>query len=443
MGRERIAVIGAGIAGLGTAWLLRERYDVTVFERNSYLGGHSNTVEIDTEDGPLGVDTGFVVYNEPNYPHLSGFFRHMGVATQRTDMSFAASIDDGDVEYAGSDLSTLFAQRENLVSGAYWRMLGDVLRFNRAARRSLAAGDAAGLSLGEYLERGRFGQRFANHYLLPMAAAIWSCPTATMTAFPAESFLRFFQNHGLINIVNRPAWRTVVGGSSRYVERMARDLEGCARVSRAAERVERRLDGVWVTAGARAERFDQVVLACHADEALSTIVDPRPSERAVLGRFGYQENRTILHTDSQLMPQRRRVWSSWNYLARTARGATQRVSVTYWMNRLQGLPGARQFFVSLNPLREPATGTVIAEMTYHHPVFDEGALGAQRALDQIQGRDRVWFAGSYAGYGFHEDALRSAVDVARALGVQPPWRLPQSDRPGVETPLVAPRAIAR
>ncbi len=399
--------------------MLRQRYAVTVFERNRYLGGHSHTVEVDTADGPLGVDTGFVVYNEPNYPHLTGLFAELGVETRGTDMTFAASVDDGEVEYAGSDLNTLFAQRGNLVSGAYWGMLGDILRFNRTARRSLATGDAAGLSLGAYLERGRFGERFRNHYLLPMAAAIWSCPTGTMTAFPAESFLRFFQNHGLINLVNRPPWRTVVGGSRRYVERMAGDLEGSAWVSSPARRVERRLDGVWVTAGERTERFDQVVLASHADESLRLIVDPRPSERAVLGRFGYQENRTILHTDGALMPKRRRVWSSWNYLAQTARGATERVSVTYWMNRLQGLPGDRQFYVSLNPLREPAAASVIAEMTYHHPV-----------------RDRLWFAGSYAGYGFHEDALRSAVDVARALGVEPPWAV----RPSRTQAGAAPRA---
>jgi predicted NAD/FAD-binding protein len=443
MSGERIAVIGAGVAGLAAAWLLRQRYAVTVFERNRYLGGHSNTVEVDSSEGPLGVDTGFVVYNEPNYPHLTGLFGHLGVATQGTDMSFAASIDDGAVEYAGSDLNTLFAQRGNLVSAAYWGMLGDILRFNRTARRSLMTGDAVGLSLGDYLDRGRFGPRFRNHYLLPMAAAIWSCPTATMTAFPAESFLRFFQNHGLISVANRPPWRTVVGGSRRYVERMARDLEGSARVSSPVQRVERRLDGVWIVAGERTERFDQVVLASHADEALRLVTDPRPSERAVLGQFGYQENRTILHTDGNLMPARRRVWSSWNYLAQTARGATERVSVTYWMNRLQGLPGDRQFFVSLNPLREPAQGTVIAEMTYHHPVFDEGALGAQRALGQIQGRDRLWFVGSYAGYGFHEDALRSAVDVARALGVEPPWAVPESRAQPGEPRLVPLQAVAR
>jgi predicted NAD/FAD-binding protein len=422
MERMRIAVVGAGIAGLGAAWLLKGRHEVTIFERNGRLGGHSNTIEVESGGATLGVDTGFVVYNERNYPHLTRMFRHLGVETQPTDMSFAASVDDGRVEYAGSDLNTLFAQRGNLVSPAYWGMLRDVLRFNRDARRSLRTGDADGLSLGAYLARGGYGTRLADHYLLPMAAAIWSCPTQTMRDFPAVGFLHFFRNHGLLDLVDRPQWRTVVGGSRRYVERLYADLPCSAHAGTPVVRVQRASSGVRVLTADGAEHlFDAAVLACHADEALRLIDSPRPAETAVLSKFGYQENRTILHSDAALMPRQRRVWSSWNYLAATGASGTERVSVSYWMNRLQGLPGSRQFFVSLNPLREPRPESVVAELSYHHPVFDAEAMRAQGLLGQLQGRDRLWFCGSYAGYGFHEDALASAVGVARLLGAEAPW----------------------
>ncbi|MCU0767140.1 MAG: FAD-dependent oxidoreductase [Gammaproteobacteria bacterium] len=427
MERKRLAVIGAGVAGLGAAWLLSRRHEVRLYERERALGGHSHTVAVDSPHGELGVDTGFVVYNEPNYPQLTALFAHLGVETQATDMSFAASIDDGRVEYAGSDLNTLFAQRANLVSPAYWGMLRDILRFNRDAKRSLRTGDADGLDLGAYLARGGYGERLVEHYLLPMAAAIWSCPTATMRAFPASGFLRFFANHGLLDVVGRPQWQTVTGGSRRYVEKLAARLDGRFVVGHPATRVSRQGDGVWVTAGdGSRERYDGVVLACHADDALRLIDRPLPNERAVLGRFRYQQNRTLLHCDATLMPRQRRVWSSWNYLAQTRRGATERVSVTYWMNRLQGLPGDRQYFVSLNPLREPSPAEVVAEMTYDHPVFDADAVRAQPLLDGLQGRDRLWFCGSYAGYGFHEDAFASAVRVAARLGASTPWATPST-----------------
>ena len=420
----RVAVVGAGVAGLGAAWLLSRRHEVVLYERNAYLGGHSNTLEVESSGEKLGIDTGFVVYNEENYPHLTALLAHLGVVTQPTDMSFAASIDGGRLEYAGSDLNGLFAQRGNLVSPAYWRMLRDILRFNRDAKQSLRAGGLEGLSLGAFLERGGYSSRLADHYLLPMAAAIWSCPTRAMREFPALSFLKFFQNHGLLDLVDRPQWRTVTGGSRGYVARLADGLSGGARSGQPATAVRRGADGAWVhTAQAEAERYDAVVLACHADEALRLITEPRPVERAVLSCFGYQENRAILHTDTELMPRERRVWASWNYLAATGSTGTERVSVSYWMNRLQRLPGEQQFFVSLNPLREPVPGSVIAEMTYHHPVFDTDAIRAQGLLPHLQGRDRLWFCGSYAGYGFHEDALASAVEVARLLGVTTPWTL--------------------
>lgn len=425
----RVAVIGAGVAGLASAWLLNQRFDVTLYERNDYLGGHTHTVSVHTPTGPLPVDTGFIVYNTPNYPQLCALFEHLGVQTQATDMSFSASLDDGAIEYA-SDV--LFGQRRNLLRPGHWRMLRDILRFYRDARRDLALADALPdtLTLDDYLRRSGYGEEMIQRFLLPMGAAIWSCPAETMRQFPASSLLRFFNNHGLVQVSRRPPWRTVVGGSWMYVKKLRASLARNVCIGQAVQRVWRHTDGVYVQAGnPPAERFDAVVIAAHADEALSMLGDALPRERAVLGAFRYQSNRALLHTDAGLMPRRRSVWSSWNYLSDT-RGAQQAVSVTYWMNRLQRLDTAQDYFVSLNPLREPAPGTVIKEMDYAHPVFDLAALAAQRELPSIQGLDRVWFCGSYARYGFHEDALGSAVSTARLLGVDTPWQAPlASDRP--------------
>ncbi|MBA1147804.1 FAD-dependent oxidoreductase [Ectothiorhodospiraceae bacterium WFHF3C12] len=422
MVQREIAVIGGGIAGLGSAWLLSRRYDVTLFERNDYIGGHSNTV-----DAPAGagestpVDTGFIVYNEPNYPHLSGLFRHLDVPTRASDMSFAFSCTEADVEYAGDNLNTLFAQRRNLLRPRFWRMAGDVLRFNADARRRLGAGMTEDLTLGAYLEGLGVSRAFMEHYLLPMSAAIWSCPQSRMLDFPAIRFLRFFEKHGLISLTNRPPWRTVRGGSREYVRRMTGGISRVVsdtpvrRVVRGAEGVT--LHGEQGLLG----RFDEVVVAAHADEALAMLEAPTEDERRVLGGFRYQPNEAVLHTDPAAMPRRRSVWSSWNHLSEGFDG-NRPVAVTYWMNRLQGLETREPLFVTLNPLSPPDPAKVIRRMTYDHPVFDLAACNAQRLLPTIQGRDRIWFAGSYAGYGFHEDALASAVRVASALGVSAPWQ---------------------
>jgi len=418
MGQD-IAVIGTGISGLSAAWLLARQHRVTLFERNNYVGGHTHTIEVDEDGRRLPVDTGFIVYNERNYPLLTRLFDHLGVATQDTDMSFAASIGPGRLEYSGSDLDGLFAQRRNLLRPGFLRMLWDIQRFNRRCHALLGRqGGFGDLSLGDFLERERLGDAFRDHYLLPMAAAIWSCPTATMLDFPAESLARFFANHGLLDLEGRPQWKTVTGGSHVYVRRLIADLGAANLVHDPVWAVQRNGAGVAVhlASGATA-RFDQAVLACHADEALELIAHPTVDERRLLSAFAFQTNDAWLHTDEALMPRSRRVWSAWNYLARPGSEGGRAVSVSYWMNRLQRLATERDYFVSLNPLEPPREDRVIARMTYEHPVFDRGAVEAQKALPEIQGRDRLWFAGAWTGYGFHEDGLRSAVAVAEGLGV--------------------------
>ncbi len=430
----RIAVVGSGIAGLGAAWLLRTRHEVTLYERNDYAGGHSHTLEVPTHNGTTPVDTGFMVFNHRNYPLLTGLFRHLNIGTQKTDMSFGVSIGDGRLEYAGSNLTTLMAQPRNWFSPTHYRMIADILRFNRAAKTLLERGDLHGWTVAEFLAHGGYSSAFRNRYLLPMAAAIWSCPPQTMASFPALSLFRFFFNHGLLDISNRPQWYTVTGGSRSYVRRMLKDMSGCLLVNRPVTTVQRLSTGVQVIdASGEIGHYDAVVMAAHADESLRMLANPTAREKALLSQFAYQSNRVYLHTDTALMPRRKRVWSSWNYLAHEEAGKTQAVSVTYWMNRLQSLPAAPPVFVSLNPLEPPATHSVIAEMTYEHPVFDNGAMMAQQALHQLQGQDRLWFCGSYFGYGFHEDALHSAVAVAAQFGVEVPWT--QSETSGRDLPM--------
>jgi uncharacterized protein len=420
---RRLAVIGSGISGAATAWLMRRDADVTLFEANQRFGGHTHTVDVKDSSGQdIRIDTGFMVFNRPNYPLLSALFDELGIATYPTDMSFAASIDTGRVEYAGSSLNTLFGQRRNLVRPRFWRMLREILRFNRAAHAVAAREIDIDMPLERFLDDIGVDAGMRQTYLYPMAAAIWSCPTDAMARFPAASFLRFFQNHGLININDRPQWLTVEGGSGRYMARLIDDLGERACCGTPVVGVERLTDGVAVTlAGGRREIFDAVVLACHSDQALRLLAQPTAAERELVGAVAYQPNRVLLHTDPALMPRRRRVWSSWNYIGATRQDGSSAVSVTYWMNSLQRLDTRSDYFVSLNPLSEPRADRVVAEFEYQHPVFDAAALRAQRELGRIQGEGGVWYAGAWTGYGFHEDGMRSAVEVATALGARLPW----------------------
>lgn len=420
----RIAVIGTGIAGLGAAWLLSRAHDVAVFERNHYAGGHSNTVTVPSADGTddVPVDTGFIVYNERTYPNLIGLLDELDVERIPTDMSFAVSADGGRLEYGGGSLVSLYAQKRNLVRPRFHRMVGDILRFYREAPSLIDGGRADDVELGAFLERHSYSQAFVEDHLLPMAAAIWSCPPSAMMRFPAASFVRFFDNHGLLKVVGRPQWWTVKGGSRRYVNRIRQDLDGRIHLNAPVVSVRGAAPALIVrTADGRERTYDRVVLACHGDEACRMVADKSDAEVAILGGFSYQHNRAVLHSDPSLMPRRRKVWSSWNYLSGAGGPAGRRVSVSYWMNRLQSLDPENPMFVSLNPLHEPDPDRTHRSIDYDHPVFDVAAIDAQRRLPEIQGRRGLYFCGSYCGYGFHEDGLGSAVAVARALGVEAPW----------------------
>lgn len=421
----RIAVIGSGISGLSAAWLLSRGHDVTLYEREPRLGGHSNTVEVDYDGTSIPVDTGFIVYNEATYPNLIALFDHTGVPTETSDMSFSVSVGGGKLEYEGS-LTGLAAQPANLVKPWYWGMWRDIVRFYKSAPALLDEPADGPLSLGAYLDLGGYGAAFRDHHLLPMAAAIWSCPMQTMLAFPARSFVRFFVNHGLFNLGARPEWRTVTGGSRVYVEILAKALGDQVRLGCPVASIERSDTGVAVTTRAGdTDVYDHAVIASHGDEALAMLKDPSTDETRLLSAFTYQQNTAILHRDVSLMPRRKTAWAAWNYLAsdghRDGRRDDRAVYLTYCMNRLQNIDPRHPLFVTMNPIRPPNPGLVFRSFSYTHPVFDQAAIDAQGALPRIQGVNRTWFCGSYCGYGFHEDGLKSGIAVARALGAVIPW----------------------
>jgi predicted NAD/FAD-binding protein len=418
----KIAVVGGGVSGLSAAWLLARRHEVNVFESAGYLGGHANTVDIRLGGRSVPVDTGFIVYNEHNYPNLTRLLGALGVETVESDMSFAVSEGAGGFEYFGS-APGLFAQPANLIRPDFWRLFRDLMRFYREAPYLATRGDLDRLTLGELLTEGGYSEVFARRHLLPMAAAIWSSTLEDILAFPAQVFVQFFKNHGLFSLGERPQWRSVLGGSRRYVAALSAPFRDRVHLSTPIVAIQRTPDAVILRdATGRARRFDQLVIATHADQALAMLGrDASSAERRVLGSFRYQENRAVLHRDPALMPRRRRVWASWNYMAENDTEITRRAAVSYWMNRLQRLDTQQEVFVTLNPLREPAPDLTHGEFLYHHPQFDQAALQGQAQLPSIQGLDRVWFCGSYCGYGFHEDGVDSGFAVAAALGAAAPW----------------------
>jgi hypothetical protein len=427
----RLAVIGTGIAGNAAAWTLSKHYPVTVYDREIRPGGHSHTVTIDYDGTAIPVDIGFIVYNELNYPDLTQLFAHLGVETLESSMSFAVTADGGRFEWKGGGnnwreiAAGLFAQPRNLFSPSYLWMLRDILTFNTQAVEDYANGALAGLSLGEYFDRRKFAPRLLTDYLAPMGAAIWSAPADEMLNFPAENFVAFFRNHCLLQY-DRPIWRTVKGGSRNYVEKLTSAFRERVRLGCAVTSIERTPHGVVVRdSHGRVDNYDHVVIAAHSDQALAMLSDADERERAVLGAIGYAPNTIFLHRDVRLMPKRRKVWASWNFLRWQCEGRTENdVAVTYWMNELQGIDRDKPLFVSLNPPFEPDPKLTFGRYICEHPQYNAAAFAAQKQLGQIQGRRHTWFCGAWTGYGFHEDGLRSALAVAEALGATAPWREP-------------------
>ena len=419
-GRRRIAVVGSGIAGAVAAWALHPGADVTLYEAEDRPGGHTSTVDIDYDGTPIAVDTGFIVYNELNYPGLTALFRHLGVATQASSMGFSLSLDEGRLEWCGDSLPKMFARRRNVLSPSFLWMLREILRFNRQCLEDRDQGLIGHATIGEYLSRRRFSAGFRDDYLIPMAAAIWSSPRIRILDFPATAFIDFFENHRLLHD-ERPVWRTVSGGSRRYHDRQLAPLGDQLKLAAPVRTVLRDAYGVTVWAdGHEPERFDDIILAVHSDQALAMLGDASPTEQAILSAVTYRPNRVVLHRDERLMPKRKAAWSAWNYLRSSA--GEQEASVTYWMNRLQGIDETKPLFVSLNPAVEPRPELVFGQWSFEHPQFDARALSAQARLDDIQGVRNTRFAGAWTGRGFHEDGLRSGVAAAVALGAVVPWQ---------------------
>ena len=425
----KVAVVGAGISGMAAAHALNRHCAVTLFEAADCFGGHAHTVEVTLPDASgkqltHGVDTGFLVYNERTYPRLIALFEELGVLTVPSDMSFSVQVPRAGsrpLEWSGTNLSTVFAQRSNLLRPAFWSMLRDLMRYNKLATRlagTPVAGDRADMAmpLGDFLDRHGFGTPFRDWYLLPMLGCIWSCPTDQMLRFPTATLVRFCHNHGLLQVTDRPQWFTVAGGSQRYVKKIVAGIAD-KRLSTPVRRIERNGAGVLLATAQGTERFDKVIVATHSDQALALLAAPTAAEAALLGAIRYQANRAVLHTDVSVLPRHRAAWSAWNYQAAplAADGRSPQVCLHYLLNQLQPLPWKQPVIVSLNPLADVDPASVLAERQWHHPVFDAAAIRAQADLPSLQGARHSYFCGAWAGYGFHEDGLAAGQEAARRL----------------------------
>ncbi|MBR2513310.1 MAG: FAD-dependent oxidoreductase [Halomonas sp.] len=414
---QRIAIIGSGISGMAAGWYLSAQHEVTLFEADSRLGGHTATMDVEVDGKPYAIDTGFIVFNDWTYPHFQRLLETLGVPSQATEMSFSVHETDVDFEYNGHTLGSLFAQRSNLLRPAFYRLLRDILRFNKQATADLESQRLPSeMTLGEYLDQNGYGQTFQRRYLLPMGAAIWSASIGDLRAFPLAFFVRFFRNHGLLSVNHRPQWYTLVGGSRGYIPNLTAPYASRIHLNTPVTRITRSDTGVMVTTAQGTQHFDHVVLACHADQALAMLGDPTPAERDILGAMPYQDNEVVLHTDTALLPRRQRAWASWNYRL-DGRGAEERVSVTYNMNILQRLESGTTFCVTLNDSASIDPGKVLGRYTYAHPQFTLAGQAAQQRHSEISSSARrTHFCGAYWRNGFHEDGVWSALRVAQALG---------------------------
>jgi predicted NAD/FAD-binding protein len=436
---EKIAIVGSGIAGLGTAWLLRGQFEVTVFEADDRLGGHAHTVTVQEGERSVPIDTGFMVFNRVTYPHLTRLFETLGVPMKGTDMSFSVRNETRDLEYCGSSLNHLFAQRRNVLRPSFYRMLGRIGRFNRDAVEALGDPAVASLTLEDYVARRGYGDDFFRLYLLPMSSAVWSTPPEKMLRFPASTLLRFFHNHGFLGMHSQHPWWTVEGGSRVYVEKLIAPFRDRIRLRSAVRSIRRGVDGINVATDTDAQRFDRVVLACHSPAAAGMLGrDATPLERRVLSAFAFQPNRATLHTDRRVMPRTRLAWASWNYRLDAPAGGSPRASSNekapespsthYWMNRLQGVSRRADYFVSINGQDRLSPTNILRSIDYEHPLFDLGATRAQAEIPALNAAaletTRTHFVGAWQRYGFHEDGLHSAVELARLLLGRDPWSPP-------------------
>ena len=418
----RIAVIGAGIAGIGAAWLLSPQNTVDVYESESRLGGHAYTVDLTVEGITFPADSGFQVFNTRTYPNLIRFFDLLGIEWTETDMSFSVQVGAEHIEWSGTNLNSVFAQRGNIVNPKFLSMLAGVLKFSHDAERLLADPTIDTITLGQLIEREGYSAAFIDWYLLPMGSAIWSTPPGLLLEYPAGTFLRFCDNHGLLHVTGKPMWRSVRGGSRTYVERAAEGISGSIFSGEPVERVERGGTGITVVTAKHAERYDAVVIATHPPETLAMLAEPTTAEREVLGAFSYQPNGAVLHTDASFMPDSRRAWAAWNWYAETGDATKDMLTLTYWLNDLQEMPdGVRPVFETLNENRPFAEGSILEQMTFMHPLFTTDAIAAQKRLPEIQGTEGIFYAGAWQRYGFHEDGLLSAIRVAESMGAVLPW----------------------
>ena len=427
--RQSIAVIGSGISGLSAAWLLSKSHDVTLFEKRNRFGGHSNSINVDLSNnhGSINtpVDTGFIVYNELTYPNLTKFFEHLNIKTEKSNMSFSASIQQGRFEYAGTGLSGLLAQKYNVLRPRFWSMIKGILRFYQSSRKDAMLEINNTITLGEYLHREKYSKSFIRDHIYPMAGCIWSASFEEIENYPLRAFVRFFANHGLLETraENRPEWRTVSGGSQNYVKRVIDSIHGTCLKKKSVSSLSREKNHIEVhTCDGHQHTFDQVVIATHSDQAISMLQQPTEQEKRILHRIRYAKNSVVLHTDTGLMPVQKKAWASWNYLSGNNGNLDTSTSLTYWMNRLQNIDYQFPLFVTLNPFRKIPESKILNSFTYDHPMFDAAALFAQEKLWEIQGHNRTWYCGAYLGYGFHEDGLQAGLSVAEAIGsVRRPW----------------------